>query len=304
MPGLLDGWTTWRRRRSLLAQEWRFHLERATLELEDLGLSREEALAISRRRLGRGSRYWREAVTRESADVASLFRLWMPRPLSRHSWALPDALLLAALSVVAANPWRAQVLSSVFRPAAWAHELDFVDGPPPVMAGPVSVAPHSPSAPIEKFAWTVGAAYGIAWLLRRKLRLRVKSYGILNLALLTLLGLLLGTTAMQYASVAFHPNIVAEQLLVFTIWGVEMWVILAALKYWKADLIHRCPHCLERLRIPLERGIFSSMILDPEEIETICVQGHGMLTENRWHEDFHDGGSNLDSLRPESYRAQ
>ena len=55
------------------------------------------------------------------------------------------------------------------------------------------------------------------------------------------------------------------------------------------DHLDRCPVCLERLRMPVSLGIWSSVMMDPPGTETVCPNGHGLLytpesdqTDNHW----------------------
>jgi hypothetical protein len=51
-----------------------------------------------------------------------------------------------------------------------------------------------------------------------------------------------------------------------------------ALDAWRKDIEGRCPACLHPLRMPLERGFFSSILFNPPEREWICGEGHGTVT--------------------------
>lgn len=50
------------------------------------------------------------------------------------------------------------------------------------------------------------------------------------------------------------------------------------------DQRRRCKVCLRRLRMPVERGSWSTpVILSPPEMESICPYGHGALAEPQIH---------------------
>ena len=65
---------------------------------------------------------------------------------------------------------------------------------------------------------------------------------------------------------------------------------------WWRDLHHRCPICLEGLRLPLTEGTTGGMLLNPISIESVCIHGHGVLVENRWSQRFRPQESPLDRL--------
>ena len=55
------------------------------------------------------------------------------------------------------------------------------------------------------------------------------------------------------------------------------------------DHLNRRPICLERLRMPMSLGNWSSVVMDPPGTEYVCPRGHGLLytpeggrTENHW----------------------
>jgi hypothetical protein len=57
-------------------------------------------------------------------------------------------------------------------------------------------------------------------------------------------------------------------------------------RYWLLDLRQRCPVCLDRLVMPLTEGAPHRVLLDTAVTESICVHGHGVLTESRWARQF------------------
>jgi len=66
-------------------------------------------------------------------------------------------------------------------------------------------------------------------------------------------------------------------------WSVPIffWIFLLSawgLTFWSLnDQRNRCRTCLEHLRMPVNRGSWSSLVIDRPATESICVYGHGTL---------------------------
>jgi hypothetical protein len=62
---------------------------------------------------------------------------------------------------------------------------------------------------------------------------------------------------------------------------IQFWAFLLAswgLTAWSLrDQQQRCRTCCERLRMPVESGLWSSLVLDRPRTEYICPYGHGTL---------------------------
>ncbi|MDQ6678240.1 MAG: ABC transporter permease [Acidobacteriota bacterium] len=58
-------------------------------------------------------------------------------------------------------------------------------------------------------------------------------------------------------------------IYLLTAWGLTIWSL--------HDQQNRCRTCLQHLKMPLNRGTWSSLVLDRPATESICVFGHGTL---------------------------
>ncbi len=67
-------------------------------------------------------------------------------------------------------------------------------------------------------------------------------------------------------------------------------------RYWRQDLLERCPVCLDRLMLPLTEGTAESVLLRPAVTESVCAHGHGVLVESRWSRAFRPEESPLRGL--------
>ena len=76
---------------------------------------------------------------------------------------------------------------------------------------------------------------------------------------------------------------VQQYLTGFAGWSVPVffWLYLLAawgLTFWSLnDQRNRCRTCLEHLRMPVNRGSYSSLVIDRPATESICIYGHGTL---------------------------
>ncbi len=52
-------------------------------------------------------------------------------------------------------------------------------------------------------------------------------------------------------------------------WGLTFWSL--------NDQRNRCRTCLHHLRMPVNRGSYSSLVIDRPAVESICIFGHGTL---------------------------
>lgn len=284
MLQLLADVKRWRARRAALEEEWDFHRDRAALELEDAGLSPAEARAIAGRRLGRRSTYWREALVREGADWRGLLRLWVPRPATVQALAIPAALVLLIIFVIGANPYRHQVLSSLNDHTNWAREAGF-------MVDHERYAPIKPwrvPAAWGKITWTLAFITGVLYLRANFRRRRFWLLGVTNLALMTVAGVVLFITAMQWCLAAAGEDLFWEITGRLSVWTASSWLTMLGYKAWKRDLVRRCPYCLEHMRMPVEKGLTFHLLVDPEETESICLEGHGTLSQTWWAEVFRE----------------
>jgi hypothetical protein len=67
-------------------------------------------------------------------------------------------------------------------------------------------------------------------------------------------------------------------------------------RYWKRDLMQRCPICLDRLLLPLTEGTPDGVLITPATTQSVCAHGHCVLVENRWSRRFRAQESPLQAL--------
>ena len=103
----------WLKRRRSFSEEWAFHRERAAIELESLGLDRQEAEEMAAARMSRRSRYRREALHSAEADLAGLVQLLLPERSLHTAWILPLSLAAALGLLYAVNLGRQPVWQTV-----------------------------------------------------------------------------------------------------------------------------------------------------------------------------------------------
>ena len=186
--------------------------------------------------------------------------------------------LLATALMLAANPGRQQVLHSLY---GRLHE-------------PVRLIPLAPDAMIPTFfaKWLWGCALfaGWSWLpfnaTRRKLL-----YGIVSLPTYGALGIVLWTTTVQWwglARWAYSTGLGTRRrdgsssAFVFA----YAWGVAGTVRYWMRDIGQRCPECLDRLCMPVQLGREGGVLIGAGEIESICLRGHGSLSQARWSSNF------------------
>jgi hypothetical protein len=63
------------------------------------------------------------------------------------------------------------------------------------------------------------------------------------------------------------------------------------MRLWWRDLEMRCPHCLRLLGLHQVRGKRLDVLVEPAELESICLYGHGQATASRWRRSFECDGS-------------
>lgn len=299
----------WLERRRRCTAEWAFHRERAAIELETLGLHRREAESLSARRLGRFSRYRRHAFHEAGAGLAGLRQALFPHHSLHTAWLPPLALAALLALLYAANPGRAPVWHTVTG-TNFAAEVAPSRAPactprtPPAQLG---LKWHTADPCVERAPWvqfhTIPAAFGKAASLiillagagpllhyywRRRAAWLLLLYGLATLLLFTFIATTVFVTAMQYHLLASY-SAWDLRIAVYVGYALAHTLAMARLfRLWRRDVYSRCPACLEPLRLPLERGHFDSVLLDPAELESLCIQGHGTLTETRWTAEFQE----------------
>ncbi|HEY3440647.1 MAG TPA: hypothetical protein VGK29_07845 [Paludibaculum sp.] len=313
----------WLEKRRRFEEEWAFHCERAAVELESLGLNRQEAVAMAAARMGSHSRYRRNALHEAGCDLGGLLHLLLPQRSLHNACMLPLALAASLGLLYFVNPGRQQVWQTVAG-TNFAAEVDpsRTHGcTPRTPPADISLVWRTADPCVERAPWVqpaaIPAAFGKAaswiivlvggWPLLRfwwsnRVTWRLMLYGVSTLLLLAGIATTLFVTAMQYHSLVAYPH-----------WGLRVAAYVSytlahtlAVAYmyrrWRLDVNSRCPSCLESLRMPMERGHLDSLLIDPPETESVCLQGHGTLTETRWHREFQDSRSFWDDLAGTSAR--
>ncbi len=306
---------TWRERRRLFAEDWKFHRERASAELESLGLSRDDACQTASLRLRHGSRA--QARREAEAGWGSLLRTLLPARSLHTAWRIPVLLALAIALLFALNPGRQAAWQTVAG-SNFADEVDPADGARACSPRVPSVqfdAPLRGADPcVERAPWvrpdTIPAAFGKAssWIIfvcglwpltrlawQRRESIRLWAYGTVTMSLLAFFAAALFVTAMQYHSLAGYPGwLHTPAFLTYTF--AHTLALAWAFRMWRHDLDRRCPNCLELTRLPMERGRLTSPLLDPLEVQSVCILGHGTLTESPYDKRFEDAKSFWDDL--------
>ncbi len=313
----------WLERRRCFSLEWAFHRERAGIELESLGLNRREAEAMAAARTGRRSRYRREALHAAEGDLVGLVQLLLPDRSLQTAWILPLSLAAALGLLYAVNPgrqpvWQTVTGSNFAAEVAPSHAAACTPRTPPADR---AIKWHTADPCVERAPWvqpiTIPAAFGKAaswiivlvggWPLVRywwgnRESWRLMLYGLSTLILIAGIAVTLFVTAMQYHSLANYPHWDLRVAAYLTYTFAHTIAIAYAFRFWRHDVNARCPLCLEALRLPMERGHLDSLLIDPPEVESVCIQGHGTLTETRWDRHFQDSRSFWDDLAGTSSR--
>jgi len=81
-----------------------------------------------------------------------------------------------------------------------------------------------------------------------------------------------------------HDGIQGLALLTFLFGFVGM--LYLALWQWWIDVENRCPYFLRLPGMSETRGNAHDVLVDPLEIESICIRGHGVVPESRWRRRF------------------
>jgi len=248
----------WRQRRTRFAQEWAFHIERTAAELESMGLTRQEARRSAASRMGRPSPHRRQALRELGGDFAGLARM-LPALLLHHSpFFLPAVAALFIALVVPFIPLRA-FFSRGFAIGAWS---------PVLLGGTIGLAVRV--FPSRK-NWRI-------WLYAESL-----------LMLLAVAGVAFWAAALRLWRITPWPSGLLQGLVILGFLFAYVWLTVLVALFWWRDVCQRCPLCLQSFRMPLPRGRQTGILVDPHEVESICLQGHGSLTQSRWRCTFNPG---------------
>jgi hypothetical protein len=132
--------------------------------------------------------------------------------------------------------------------------------------------------------WFVVSARAAVAVCRHPAWWRYRAYQVSTLAGLGAL-LILVFANFSEAFGSFRHAAVPDWL--FWIWAlVYISLTGGALWFWRYDTRTRCRVCAQALRLPMELGETSSMMLDAPRVELVCFEGHGALTMDRWHDDW------------------
>jgi hypothetical protein len=71
-------------------------------------------------------------------------------------------------------------------------------------------------------------------------------------------------------------------LFLIAYWWSAYWVM----KLWWLYVERRCPVCLSLRGMPDVRGKEDGILIEPLEVESICLHGHGLAVESRWRSRF------------------
>jgi len=283
----LQGLAIWWQRRRRFSEEWRFHQQMTRSEFESLGLTPMEARRYAARRVGRRSTHRRAAMRAIGGDARGLIELLPLRSLRRSPALVPCLLAIAALLALACNPYRSQVLASICGALPLSSPVATERLIPLTPAGSVPIG----------FASVTLQIFGLAGLARIAMRHR---HGVPWRQSVYAIGMLL-----EIASVGMVAWATSLQLLLAWRWGSDgvqgftlllflvayAWAAWWAWQTWSRDMERRCPVCLRLPGMPEARGKALDVLIEPREVESICLQGHGLAIESRWSNRFESGCS-------------
>jgi hypothetical protein len=285
MRDCFESLAAWWTRRRRFAEEWQFHRARAIAECESLGLTRREARRIAGRRLGRRSRYRRQALREIGGDLPGLVALLPVARLKRSPLLVLCCLALGTVLLLALDPQRRQLIESLQAALPFGHAM-----------GNQRLIPLTPAGVVPTWfallVWRVAMGVGAVRLLRDPFLRncgKLRWYGALGLILSALFGVVAWISIMQFLLASAWPW---QRLQGFSFLAATLAYVLACAashRLWWRDVIRRCPSCLEILRMPIVRGCEANVLLRCAEVESICLQGHGTGTHDRWGRTFQRG---------------
>ena len=282
MADWISGFLTWRARRRRFSEEWRFHREMAIRDLEELGLTRWEARRKSAARLGARTAYRRQALREIGGDWRALTGLLPIARAMRSPWLALWSFALAAIAALAWNPLQEGVLRGL------CGLLPFSGAAPPARLIPLTPPGLAPTSIARLVLWTFLLA-GLAKLAnttaaRREWRAALYGAGILlNLGLVWSISWIAGCQILLRAR--WGQDLLQGLALIGFFFG-QVYLAFYASCWWRHDLESRCPHCLRRLGLERTRGKAHDLLVDPAEVEAVCLYGHGQATKSRWRRNF------------------
>ncbi len=256
-------------------------------QLEALGFSPREARRLARRRLGARARHRRAALRETGGDARGLIAL-LPLASTKRSPILPAASIALAIALaLALNPRRAQVLESMCALLPLAGPLK---GQRWIPLTPEGVAPMGIAA---MTLWTLAAigAARLATAFAPRKQWRLCLYALILLGGLAIIGGICWISGLQILLSRSWGFDIAQGGALGAFVLAYWWAAYFAMKFWWRDLERRCPSCIRLPGMPESRGKELQLIVDPLEVESICLHGHGLAVESRWRRTFESGGS-------------
>jgi hypothetical protein len=282
MADWISGFRTWRARRKRFADEWNFHREMAARELQCFGLTYREARRHASRRLGSRVAHRREALRQIGGDSRGLLSLLPIVRVRRSPWLAPWILALFTSLALGLDPLRTQVLESM------RGVLPFADDVIVLRLLPLTPPGIVPTGIARLTVWLL-LLLGLARLVSLGATLRHWRSLAYGTGVLVGLGIVSGvcwTAGLGILLCArWGADFAQGAALIVFLFG-HLTLSYAAFSWWWRDLESRCPRCLSLLGMARGRGRAQNILLDPLEIESVCLRGHGQARENRWGRDF------------------
>jgi len=282
MAELFAALAIWWERRRRFAREWKFHREMAAADLRSLGLSPAEARQQARRRLGARANHRRAALRGIGADARSLLELLPIARAGRSPLLMPLVILVVTATVFALSPQREQILESVrgFLPFTRALPVERLIPLTPAGVVPVGFA--------SLVLWTC-VLVGLARLAALYVSLRqwrVFAYGGFLLAIFVMAGAVIWSYGLQLLLGA-RWGIDGVQGFALVAFGFAFpGLAFLSIGFWFRDLEQRCPRCLRALGLQRRQGKPYDVLVEPAELESVCLYGHGQATASRWKKSF------------------
>jgi len=278
----ISGFRSWRALRKRFAEEWDFHRDMAALDLQWLGLTPREARRNARSRLGDRAAHRQEALREIGGDARGLIAM-LPIPETRRSpWLIPVMLGLFIGLALGLNPFRTQVIESMRR------FLPFTDGAIVSRLVPLTPPGAAPTGIARLTLWTflLLGCVRLAGFRSHRSHWRAAVYGT---GMLFGLGLVWCICWVTSVGILLHArwgcDLVQGAALIVLLFGYSM-LGYGVLRWWWHDLKSRCPCCLRLLGMTQHRGKAQDVLLEPLEIESVCLYGHGQAKESRWRREF------------------
>jgi hypothetical protein len=282
MSDWLRAFTIWRNRRKRFAEEWNFHLDVAAAEGESLGFTKREARTLAKRRLGNRYAHQRRALRQIGGDLNGLLDLLPLRSFIRSALLVPMTLVILSTVALVFNPARTialKCLEAVIVPGVQPHLEHWIPSTP---AGVVPVDAAGLVLRILVILGIMRIALGL--IPRAGWRLCVYAASVLIAVAFAAAVCWITVLQVLFARTWAHDGIQGLALIAFGFGFAGM--LYMATHLWWADVERRCPVCLRVPGMQEERGKFHHVLIEPLEVETICLHGHGLILKNRWLRHF------------------